>query len=261
MYKKVRLKHQFHQPKFNVTSRFLPSHMCSSCCLVGGLGRRCDIAISRMVLSGHLCWLRRNRYTSIQHVIHAIFWEVLIHSIGVHHPSPCQPKSKKPAGSFWRLTEEGLLRGLGFSYVLIHASPSSSHRKNDAELNLGTTMPYGKLVISCLLQFFELCWCNCHVWALHLCHVMQYIYIYICISYIHDLAMQGCRGTASSVYFKASGGKMMFWDCESSAASSAVENRTALFSGILLSSLTGPWLQTKNIYSLTGNLTTWVARL
>lgn len=227
--KKVRLKHQSHQPKFNVTSRFLPSHMCSSCCLVGGLGRRCDIAISRLVLSGHLCWLRRNRYASIQHVIHVIFWEVLIHSIGVHHPSPCQPKSKKPAGCFWRLTEEGLLRGLGCSYVLIHVSPESSYRKNDAELNLGTTMPYGKLVISCLLNCVDVIF----MFELYI-HVMENI----CISYLHDHARQGCRGTASSVYFlsfqpagvpKASGGKMMFWDGESSAASTAVETRTALF--------------------------------
>ena len=122
IYKKVRLKHQSHQPKFNVTSRFLPSHMCTSCCLVGGLGRRCDIAISRLVLSGHLCWLRRNRYASIQHVIHVIFWEVLIHSIGVHHPSPCQPspKSQPAASEDWQ--RKAYLGALDF-----HMSSYMSH--------------------------------------------------------------------------------------------------------------------------------------
>ena len=181
--------HQSHQ--FNATSRFLPSHTCSSCCLVGGLGRRCDIAISRLVLSGHLCWLRRNRYASIQHVIHVIFCEVLIHSIGVHHPSPCQPK---PAASeAWQ--RKAYLGALDFHMSSYMSHPNLPHyRKTDAELNLGTTMPYGKLVISCLLQFFEWFWYNFHVWALYLWHVN------IRISYIHDLAMQGCRGTASSVY-------------------------------------------------------------
>lgn len=88
-------------------------------------------------------------------------------------PISMPTKSKKPAGSFWRLTEEGLLRGLGFSYVLIHVSPESSYRKNDAELNLGTTMPYGKLVISCLLNcvdvifMFELSM-SCKIYVFHI---------------------------------------------------------------------------------------------
>ena len=142
--------HQSHQ--FNATSRFLPSHMCSSCCLVGGLGRRCDIAISRLVLSGHLCWLRRNRYASIQHVIHVIFCEVLIHSIGVHHPVSMPTK----AGSFWSLTEEGLLRGLGFSYVLIHVSPESS----PLQKNWCGAQPWNNNAVwkTCHLMSFTVLW-------------------------------------------------------------------------------------------------------